>query len=712
MRRVRNISLSKTQKIFLSILVILCFIIRFEVVRLYRRVQQDKLETAARSYGESVATAVSLSLNHEIYSSAFLRELYEEYDSNFVKDFDIICDRLMKQNPEIGSLFLAPNGIISVAYPRELENRILGFNMLDDPVQGDNARTAIATKRIVVAGPYKLREGGAGYIIKNPVFKDDRFHAFVVVIVDAEKFTESLWNNISIDTSGYKIAAWKESDDFSETDDFGFIFNSSDTDVSRLVSVPVMIPNDEWYLAVEPVDGWKSFSSLQFELLMTFLIVFVPVFSVYLRQKRNAWNIYIAQHDDLTDMLSRTAFYRYTERLIAYFPDQEFNIIATDIENFKVTNSMYGTEKCDEILIYLANRLYEKTPYGLCTRFSSDHFIFVMPCVDIDKDFADIEEFAKDVIKHAPIDGLSVKFGFYGKINKTLPVNLICDKALLAAKSILHHYDKLVANYDGPLSTQNIKSQILESSFLDAIKNRDFKIWFQPKYDAVTEQLVGAEALVRWIKPDGTLISPIDFIHVFEDDGLIYKLDLYVFETVCKYMKEWQNAGFRLVPVSINISRTSLQHKNVIKEYNKILRNIDLSADYVPLEITESSTSVNNQIKQLTEDLKLSGFKIHMDDFGTGLSSLESLNLLPFDVIKLDKSLIDFIGTPVGEELLRHTVELIQFMNLKTIAEGVENIQQLEFLRKLNCDYIQGYYFAAPMPYEKFDSLLRSFNQS
>lgn len=708
MERVTTKKLSKTQKIFLFILFIICLFARIGIVNVYRNIQRAKIEVSAKVYAESVATSISLSLNNHLNTSIVLKELYLEYHDDFIKDFGIISKRLITQYPQIISLYMAPEGIIKAAYP-EINgyNENDGIGMLNRPVQGIKAQLAVDTRDITVAGPHKLIEGGNGFIIRSPIFENDEFSGFSIVVLDWDKFVKQILDSMPGEKSGYNFAVWNESDTKVVTDENGYILKSGNVSSERKNDITINIPNDTWHLTVEPVEGWKVKSSFQFELIVTFLTIFVPLFSVYLRQRRNAYNIYIAEHDNLTNLLSRTAFLNACEKFVANSEDCKISIVAADIENFKVNNSMYGTEKCDEVLIYLADKFLEQSPYKLCTRYGSDHFIFIMPYKNPEEDIQFLEKVAQEIMENAPIDSLSVKFGYYGNIDKSVPVNLNCDKALLAAKSILHNYEKIVANYEGPLSIKHLKAQMIESSFLESFNNEDFKIWFQPKYDAKSEKLVGAEALVRWIKNDGVIVSPADFIHIFEEDGLIYKLDKYIFEKVCNYMNNWKNKGYNLVPISINISRNTLQHKNIISEYKEIIDMNKLNTEFVPLEITESSTTANKHIKNLAEDLKNTGFKIHLDDYGSGLSSLESLNLLPFDVIKLDKSLIDFIGTPVGEELLRHTFELIHFMNIKTIAEGVEREEQLKFLRAQNCDYIQGYYFSAPVTLEKFDDILK-----
>lgn len=226
---------------------------------------------------------------------------------------------------------------------------------------------------------------------------------------------------------------------------------------------------------------------------------------------------------------------------------------------------------------------------------------------------------------------------------------------------------------------------------------KNFNVWFQPKYDAATEKLVGAEALVRWQKPDGTMIPPYEFISLFEEDGLIVHLDEYVFRKVCEGIKFWYDRGEQVLSISVNVSRTTLHHDGIISKYKKIMEETGIPLDSISLEITESAAFTDKALISFAQELQDAGFILDMDDFGTGSSSLASLNILPFSAIKLDKSLIDFIGKEDGNELLRHTIELAHFKKMKVVAEGVETKEQLDFLKSLDCDVIQGYYFSKPL---------------
>lgn len=703
-----RIKLSVSQKIILVSSFIALLTVQYFCLRSYKTVKKQQQISSAKTFGENIASNVQLVLEEGVLISDYVKNLYVKYHENFLKDFDYICEDFTFDKSMIKSVAIAPNGVIEAIYPADDSD--LGVNLLNDSDISSYYEAAINARTVTIAGPYELKRGGVGLVIRNPVYENGVFSAFSIVIIDWDRFIREILRRVPKENSDYNFGIWNIGSDNAviRTDD-SFLYKSVDGNLAKTVNVKIRIPNDVWYLSVEPKSGWKDYSNMLLEMILSSLAIFVVFLGILLRQHSNSKNLYNAQHDDLTDVLSRTTFLQYVEKLLSVFPNDKVAIVAADIENFKYTNSIYGTEMGDKILKYLASYFMEISPFELCTRFGSDHFIFVIRKESVEGNMRYLELLAQDIAANAPIENLVVKYGYYGEIKGDIPINLICDKALLAAKSILHKYEKTVADYNGPLSIKNEKSQMYESSFLKSLKNEDFKIWFQPKFNSITNEIIGAEALVRWIKSDGTFISPADFIPVFEKDGLIYNLDLYVFETVCKQIKYWLDQGCKILPISVNISRNTLQRKNSIREYARIREEFGIPPEYIPLEITESSTSKNKDIQKLAEDLRATGFKIHLDDFGSGLSSLESLNLLPFDVIKLDKSLIDFIGTPTGEELLRHIVELIQFMGMNIIAEGVEEKAQLEFLKKLNCNHIQGFLYSPPMSYEDFIQYLREY---
>lgn len=382
---------------------------------------------------------------------------------------------------------------------------------------------------------------------------------------------------------------------------------------------------------------------------------------------------------------------------------EDFHVVVADIKNFKWINGTYGEKTGDQVLTYLGDTYRNQVRYGTVGRYGGDQFVAIIYGKKEIR-MADMEKFIHRVESGAPIPNLVVNYGVYENVDKTLPFTLICDRAFLAMKSIRDDYEHQIAFYDDEMRQRHIRNGQMENAFVEAIRNEEFVVYLQPKYSVETEEIVGAEALVRWKRAEGTMVSPGEFIPLFEKDGLIVRLDEYVFRKVCSIQGERIRSGKKILPISVNLSRASIHYDNMICRYVKIVEENGIPFSSVPIELTETAALYNDQISKLIEEMVDAGFKLHMDDFGSGYSSMTSLNQLPFDTLKLDKSLIDYIENFRGQQVIRHTISLAHSLGMKVLAEGVEKAKQVEILRSLNCDEIQGFYYARPLSWENFET--------
>lgn len=482
-------------------------------------------------------------------------------------------------------------------------------------------------------------------------------------------------------------------------------FLSGVKDDALLASVPVVMiadrneeQDEERYLAMGATDVIvKPFNSG---------IVTARIAGI-IRMRESAAVLREIEFDDLTGLYTKQAFYHYARRLMDQNPETVYDVVVTDVENFKTVNAVYGVAKGDEYLQYLAECFKTLTGSGLCARYGGDQLVMMVERDEKRKE-AWLTRILNEITRNGPVSGLVLRCGVYADIDRSLSVTTICDRAMLAMKCIKHNYNRFLNAYDSTLTKQRLRAQMLEVSFDEAIENEEFVVWYQPKYDVFTEKLVGMEALVRWKRPKGVYVSPQSFVPVFEEDGLITRLDEYVFRRVCRTVRSWYEESGECMPISVNLSRASLYQKDVAKRYKAIVEEAGIPTKYVPLELTESALFHGPATVELTEELQSAGFRIHLDDFGSGFSSLSSLNHLPIDVVKLDKSLIDSVTTSGGKELLRHIIEHAHFMKTEVVAEGVETEEQLLILKKLQCDMIQGFYFSGPEPHDiSFDHVRR-----
>ncbi len=237
-----------------------------------------------------------------------------------------------------------------------------------------------------------------------------------------------------------------------------------------------------------------------------------------------------------------------------------------------------------------------------------------------------------------------------------------------------------------------------------ALKNNEFKLYLQPKYNIKTSRIIGAEALVRWQEKNGNIISPCDFIPLFELNGFIEKLDFYMLESACKQIRKWLDEGEKCIPISVNFSRIHMENEKIVEQIKKVVSGYGIPRKFIEIELTES-TMINNERRMVNilNSLHESGFVLSMDDFGSGYSSLGLLKNLNVDIIKMDKSfLTNNTNEEKGNIVIESVIDLAKKLNIKTVAEGVETIEQVAFLECVNCEIAQGYYYSKPVPAELF----------
>lgn len=387
------------------------------------------------------------------------------------------------------------------------------------------------------------------------------------------------------------------------------------------------------------------------------------------------------------------------------------SIISIDIHAFKIINTICGIETGDKVIRAVWNRIQEVFDYTkgeLAAHINADQFIVFTPSDNREEITTKIRgvSYALNLIS-ADLSVPQIK-PYFG-ISKWFPGKKI-ETAYSEAVTAKNNAKKLQSSEYSFFEKNDLARLVREESiingFEDALANNEFNIWYQPKYNPETHRMIGAEALVRWIKNGGFYVSPGEFIPLFENNGLIKKFDHYIFRNVCMQLKEWLNEGKKVVPVSVNLSRVSLYYKDVVSIFSHIAESVGIDKKLVPIEITETAAITNSSIKNIAKAFTDAGFILHMDDFGSGYSSLSTLNTMQFETWKLDKSLIDFIGNYGGERLIVHVVQLAKELGIFVTAEGVETKEQTEFLIEIGCDSIQGYYYSKPVAKDAFERLI------
>lgn len=425
--------------------------------------------------------------------------------------------------------------------------------------------------------------------------------------------------------------------------------------------------------------------------------------------RETAAMVNLLQYDPMTGIYSKTYFYERMKETLRQNPDVDYDIICSNVENFKVVNDVFGVSAGDSLLQGIAGLYTELIKGGgIYGRLNADRFGCLVEhrCEYTQTMFKNVLE---RITALCEVKNITMKWGVYRVHNAEVPVEQMCDRALLAAQSIRGQYGVFYAEYGEELRSKLLREQAITDCMEDALAENQFEIYLQPKYRLQDRKLAGAEALVRWNHPEWGFLPPSEFIPLFEKNGFISKLDQYVWEKTCAVLQNWDDRGFPAIPVSVNVSRADIYMANLTDILAGLMKKYGLSPLRLHLEITESAYTENPmQIIDTAGRLRRLGFPVEMDDFGSGYSSLNMLNDLPIDVLKLDmKFMQSETAKKEGRGILHFIMDLARCMRLSVVAEGVETEKQLEHLKEIACDYAQGYYFAKPMPVREFEALFQ-----
>lgn len=419
------------------------------------------------------------------------------------------------------------------------------------------------------------------------------------------------------------------------------------------------------------------------------------------------------QRDTLTNLLNLNIFKTNIELLLE--SGKYYSLVSLDVDKFKYINDIHGFDIGNDILKGIANILLNFCEdEKLCSRISDDNFILAIPYTDnetlnlqleeLNKAFVDMEKNQFKGIKITVISGVYI-------IEKRFAINTMIDKANIAKRHVKGSYNNVYHLYNKKLEQQIESEKELENKMISALENKEFIPFLQPKFNIKTNEIYGAEALARWIH-EGEMISPVQFIPIFEKNGFIKKLDFIIYEQVFNFIKTHLDMGCKMYPISVNVSRIHLYDDSFIYKFIHLLNKFEVPKNLIELEITESlfmedKVKLNNFITKLREN----DFVVSIDDFGTAYSSLNLLKDIDVDIIKMDKAFIDNISTKDNYELdkdkiiIKHIIHMINELNIKVIFEGIETQDQIDYLNEIGCKYGQGFYFAKPMSLDEFDNL-------
>ena len=470
--------------------------------------------------------------------------------------------------------------------------------------------------------------------------------------------------------------------------------------------------NDWYILTIVPVTTVDTIYSeimtstllVSIYLVIIFLIIFVTISLIlYFKNKK----LYDVIYKD-----KMTGGYSYEK-----FKDEYDNLkckktlLIFDINNFKLLNTIYGYKTSNEVLIKIYQLLNDINKDGFNCRKTADHYLVCLKHSG-EKTILSYVNKIYNGIRRIKINNsdfvITSTFGVYESLYDE-DFELAENKALIAWKIAKNDHNKYYTIYEDKMVYDMVESKAMLDKLINSVENDSFEIYLQPKFDCMTKKMVGAEALLR-LRENNKFISPALFIPIAEESGFITTIDSYVFEKVCKILQQFKKENINIGPVSINVSRKKIEQFNLVEEYEEIMKKYAINKNDIELEITEGTIlSDNSIIQKVLKKIKKAKFKILVDDFGTGYSSISLLKSLDIDGIKIDRSFITD-ESEKGKEILKYVTKLGQFLNLQLTAEGVETKEQLDYLKKLNCDIIQGFYFSKPLSINEFKQFLEGEN--
>ena len=417
-----------------------------------------------------------------------------------------------------------------------------------------------------------------------------------------------------------------------------------------------------------------------------------------------------AEHDELTMLYNRNFFLEYANRLFHYHPEMHLDAIVINIEQFHSINALNGREFGNNVLRILGNeiRSFLAETDGIASRIDGDRFDLY--CVTNGDYQAILDRFQKKVSQYSNSVNIRLRMGVRPWKEKVDP-QILFDQARAACNMVRGNYQNSLMIYDEDLRMKEMLKQRLLNDLQTAVNERQFRVLYQPKYDVQVDppRLTSAEALIRWQHPDLGMISPGDFIPLFEGNGLICMVDNYVWKEAARQISRWKEKYGFSMPVSVNLSRADVFTAGLVEKLTELIKANGLEFGDLKLEVTESAYTDNaHRVLEVVSHLRQMGFEIEMDDFGSGYSSLNMLSDMPIDVLKMDMKFVRNIeNSETDFRLVELILDIAKYLNLIVVAEGVETKGQLELLQNAGCNIVQGYYFSRPLPPEEFEKLIQ-----
>jgi diguanylate cyclase (GGDEF)-like protein len=711
----------------ISLLVSLAFIYFSE--RLHYQQTHLITKNIASNYVSLIKNNLSQAMSATYPLAALIRK-----QNGSTEGFNGLATEMLNFYPGVASLQLQPEGVISHIIPLQGNEKAIGHNVLADPKRNKEAILARDSGKLTLAGPFSLMQGGAGAAARLPIYLEtpqgEFFWGFSAALIRFPDVLESARLPSLVD-SGYAYQLSRTHPDPGAT----HMISASDAPLKEDPELfYIDVPNAQWQFKITPIKGWTALTPLiikaLFGLLFTFLLTFLAVLLSRLKsehmQLENTVNERtkalesLAHYDVLTRLPNRALFSDRFNQALAQSNRNEtmLAVCFLDLDDFKIINDTYGHDEGDKLLVAVAARLKNIIRAGdTVSRQGGDEFILLL------NDISSIEqlELSLERVRHAMVKPYLVE-GRSHTINLSLGATLYPrDNANL--DTLLRHADH--AMYQAKLTGKNryhlfnsLDNDLIAQKHNDlqeieqALINNEFQLYYQPKVNMKTGDVIGAEALIRWIHPENGLIPPLDFLPIIENTELEVQVGGWVINEAIKQLNTWYKQKIKL-DISINISSHHIQSSQFFTQLKTAFsRYPAVKSHRLQLEVLESSAlgdinAINNIIKQCQTELDI---HVALDDFGTGYSSLTHLRNLPANTIKIDQTFVrDLLDDPNDFSIIDGVISLAEAFDKEIIAEGVETTEHGVILLVMGCDAAQGYGIARPLPADDFALWLQEY---
>ena len=666
------------------------------------------------------ASAIERRLNRSL-SATYLLALEVRFNDGDVTNFNSFADETIKALGGISNLQLAPEGIIKHIYPLAGNEKAIGHNLLQDDKRRKEAHLAIQERKLTLAGPFELVQGGTAVIGRNPVFIEvagqEKFWGFASALIFLDDLL-AVTDLKQLEADGYKFQLSRRHPDTGEWEVFARSKSELD-DVSA--SLPINIPNSQWYLSLSRPLPNRPMNLLEGVALSLIVAAIVALLLAYIlreperlrgliEEKTRQLNE-LAFYDVLTGLVNRRLFIQQLEQEVKILQrtGKKAALMYLDLDDFKRVNDTLGHNAGDQLLIEVANRLNSTMRESdIICRLGGDEYAILMMDIATAEDCQRIsEKIIANVSADIVLEGISLKIGI------SIGMTIIPDDAntlremLNSADLALYESKKLGKNrasfFNQQLQKKASERLMLEQELRFALAHDELELYYQPIMRLGSRQVVMLEALLRWNHPENGMIPPMKFIEVAEQCGLIVEIGQWVLDEVCRRIHKSLESGEHVVPVAINISAKQLVNGDFSKRVKATLDKYAIDPAMLEMEITESVLMENVEValEQLNE-LRNYGCRFSIDDFGTGYSSLAQLKQLPVDTLKIDRSFVRDIEVDHHDrQIVEAIIAMSHRLGLIVVGEGVETQAQLDFIEKAGCDLVQGFLFSKPVPYEE-----------